>query len=485
MKNHKIGRLVSAFAACALASSALVLPAGADDVTDDDIAAAQAAEASTSQSIAGIEGRLAELNAQRNELNMAAAEAEAANIEAQQDLSDAITEAVDAQEAANAAQEEVEAARSELGQISQAMYRDSAATVPGGSFVLGADSLNEAAEQSRAYELVGNNTNQKFQRFEALQTVAESLQEQAEEKAAAEEEAAAAAAQKADEAAQAAEAAEQEIAAIESERDDLINQLAEQKGTTAELERQQQEQKEAAAREQAEAEQQAVIAAAQEEAERRAEQSAAAQPAASSPNSGTTTQAAAPAAPQPTTQPAPAATQPAAAPAPAVTTPAAQQPATNTQGNTTSNSNASTSKSGSSSSSKSSSSSSASTAPAASASSGSLRSQIVAYARQYVGVPYVWAGTTPAGWDCVGFVHYVFSHFGYSTPRRTGSSVGQYWGGYTIVPASQAQPGDIMFWPGHVGIYTGNGMHIAAWNPSMGTQERAVWGNPVYLRVVG
>ncbi|WP_240611254.1 MULTISPECIES: C40 family peptidase [unclassified Actinobaculum] len=474
MKNHKIGRLVSAFAACALASSALVLPAGADDVTDDDIAAAQAAETSTSQSITGIEGRLAELNAQRNELNMAAAEAEAANIEAQQDLSDAITEAVDAQEAANAAQEEVEAARSELGQISQAMYRDSAATVPGGSFVLGADSLNEAAEQSRAYELVGNNTNQKFQRFEALQTVAESLQEQAEAKAAAEEKVAAAAAQKADEAAQAAEAAEQEIAAIESERDDLINQLAEQKGTTAELERQQQEQKEAAAREQAEAEQQAVIAAAQEEAEQRAKQSAAAQPAASS-NGGATTQAAAPAAPQPTTQPAPAATQPAAAPAPAVTTPTAQQPATNS--NTASNGNASSSKLGSS--------GSASTAPAASTSGGSLRSQIVAYARQYVGVPYVWAGTTPAGWDCVGFVHYVFGHFGYNTPRRTGSSVGQYWGGYTIVPASQAQPGDIMFWPGHVGIYTGNGMHIAAWNPSMGTQERAVWGNPVYLRVVG
>ncbi|WP_261795451.1 hypothetical protein [Flaviflexus massiliensis] len=40
-----------------------------------------------------------------------------------------------------------------------------------------------------------------------------------------------------------------------------------------------------------------------------------------------------------------------------------------------------------------------------------------------------------------------------------------------------------MWWPGHLGIYTGNGMHIAAWNPSMGTQESAVWGSPTYFRV--
>lgn len=122
----------------------------------------------------------------------------------------------------------------------------------------------------------------------------------------------------------------------------------------------------------------------------------------------------------------------------------------------------------------------------AAASSSGVGSQIVAYARQFAGVRYVWGGTNPSsGWDCVGFTHYVYAHFGRETPRRTGGRLGQFWGGYKVVPASQRQPGDLMWWPGHTGIYTGNNMHIAAWNPSMGTQERKVWGSPVYLRIIG
>ena len=118
--------------------------------------------------------------------------------------------------------------------------------------------------------------------------------------------------------------------------------------------------------------------------------------------------------------------------------------------------------------------------------SSAVGAQIVAYARQFAGVRYVWGGTNPSsGWDCVGFTHYVYAHFGRETPRRTGSYLGQFWKGYKVVPASQRQPGDLMWWPGHTGIYTGNNMHIAAWNPSMGTQERKVWGSPVYLRIIG
>lgn len=93
---------------------------------------------------------------------------------------------------------------------------------------------------------------------------------------------------------------------------------------------------------------------------------------------------------------------------------------------------------------------------------------VASYAVQFAGkVPYVWGGTTTAGWDCSGFTMYVFSHFGVNLPH---SSYAQ--GAYgTEVPASQAQPGDLMVRSdgGHVGIYIGNGMMVHASTPKQGT----------------
>ena len=97
-------------------------------------------------------------------------------------------------------------------------------------------------------------------------------------------------------------------------------------------------------------------------------------------------------------------------------------------------------------------------APAA----GSIGEQIVAFAEQFLGTPYVWAGSSPSGFDCSGFVSYVFKNFGY-TVNRTAASI--YTNG-VAVDKSELQIGDAVFFAsssesiGHVGIYIGDGEFI-------------------------
>lgn len=91
---------------------------------------------------------------------------------------------------------------------------------------------------------------------------------------------------------------------------------------------------------------------------------------------------------------------------------------------------------------------------------------IPATAAQYLGVPYVWGGSTPSGFDCSGFTQYVFAQNGVSLPRVT---TAQEFSG-TVVPINQLSPGDLVFFGPrgatyHVGIYTGNGQYIHAPQP--------------------
>jgi peptidoglycan DL-endopeptidase CwlO len=88
-------------------------------------------------------------------------------------------------------------------------------------------------------------------------------------------------------------------------------------------------------------------------------------------------------------------------------------------------------------------------------------SQVVGIALQYIGVPYVWGGASPStGFDCSGFVMYVFAQVGVSLPHHA-ASIYAYG---TYVPRDQLAPGDLVFFDGlgHIGIYVGNNQFIHA-----------------------
>jgi cell wall-associated NlpC family hydrolase len=99
--------------------------------------------------------------------------------------------------------------------------------------------------------------------------------------------------------------------------------------------------------------------------------------------------------------------------------------------------------------------------------------QVVAVAKQYVGVPYVYGGASPAGFDCSGFTQYVYAQFGVALPH---SSSRQGSGG-TAIAASAALPGDlvVMDGGGHVGIYLGGNMMIDAPRAGENVEVRAIY----------
>jgi peptidoglycan DL-endopeptidase CwlO len=85
---------------------------------------------------------------------------------------------------------------------------------------------------------------------------------------------------------------------------------------------------------------------------------------------------------------------------------------------------------------------------------------VVGIAMRYLGVPYVWGGSSPSGFDCSGFVMYVYAQVGISLPHYTVSQFGM----GSAVSRSQLQPGDVLFFDGlgHNGIYIGGNQFIHA-----------------------
>ena len=111
--------------------------------------------------------------------------------------------------------------------------------------------------------------------------------------------------------------------------------------------------------------------------------------------------------------------------------------------------------------------------------------EILTYANTFTGVPYKFGGTTPAGFDCSGYIRYVFQKIGYDLPRQADEQ-------YTVgkkVEKSNLQPGDLVFFetyePGisHSGIYIGDGQFISATSSSgvaIADIDDSYWG-PRYV----
>src|SRR5699024_5623123 len=103
-----------------------------------------------------------------------------------------------------------------------------------------------------------------------------------------------------------------------------------------------------------------------------------------------------------------------------------------------------------------------SSAPAPSAAKGS---SILATARSGIGTPYVFGGTSTSGWDCSGFVQWVYAQHGIDLPRGANAQAAA----GTVIPRSEAKPGDLVYKPGHIGIYAGGNKFVDAGNSRVDT----------------
>jgi cell wall-associated NlpC family hydrolase len=105
--------------------------------------------------------------------------------------------------------------------------------------------------------------------------------------------------------------------------------------------------------------------------------------------------------------------------------------------------------------------------------------QVASVAQQYIGTPYVFGGATPAGFDCSGFVMYVYAQFGislqHSVPLEDAAG--------TTIPVSEAQPGDVVVFDNeaHDGFYMGNGMILDAPKPGGFVSIRKIWDQPYHI----
>ena len=426
--------------ACTLAPSVL-----ADPVDQSDIDRSKASERSTSTSIASLEAQLAE---QSTTLEQAQIKAQVANedyLTAVDDLNTATTDAQTAQTNADTAASNTESARADLGSIVVQTYQESGNPLDPLAPYLTSESLADLADADVALDRAGEKNNAKVQNVEALQSVATSLQSIADQKVKDKETAKTSAETAKSDAEAAARDAQSAVTTTQTNRQNLISQLATQRNTTVELETKYQNQ--------VEAERKAREEAAAQAAAKEASQKAAA-------NLAQKQAAEAAARPQETS---PAPQEQAPQPEPTYQAPA-QDPATTSQPEPEASDDEGYAP-----------------APApepepapAPSYSGNAASTAISTAMSYLGTPYVWAGESAAGLDCSGLTMVSYAAAGV---YLTHSSRVQYGEG-TQVPLDAAQPGDLVFWSSdgsqsgiyHVAIYLGDDTMIEA--PTFGMTVR-------------
>lgn len=102
------------------------------------------------------------------------------------------------------------------------------------------------------------------------------------------------------------------------------------------------------------------------------------------------------------------------------------------------------------------------------------------YARAQSGKPYCWGGAGPGCFDCSGLVSEAWQRAGITLPRTSEAIRGS----LPEVSWLEARPGDILWWPGHVGLYAGEGRVLDAGRAGGQVRERPLWGLPRVLRPI-
>lgn len=105
---------------------------------------------------------------------------------------------------------------------------------------------------------------------------------------------------------------------------------------------------------------------------------------------------------------------------------------------------------------------------------------VAAMALGYIGVPYVWMGEDPSGWDCSGFVTWILVQNGLQLPSNHHTVAAQFyvWSGAVTIPRAQCAPGDLVCWPSHIGIAASNTEMVHAPGLGQKTRRQTIWSVP-------